>query len=54
MAVVRRMSKVRIGKAAAVYLQKIWKNDNISLKVKTRLYQRFTYSWLFSPLVNNN
>jgi len=38
--------KVRIGKAAAVFgkMRKIWKNVNISLRVKTRLYEAIILS----------
>ena len=37
--------KVRIGKAAAVFgkMRKIWRNSNISLKVKTRLYEAINH-----------
>ena len=39
--------KVRIGKAAALWgkMRKIWRNSNISLKLKTRLLRNnyFTY-----------
>jgi len=40
--------KVRIGKAAAVFckMRKIWRNSNISLKVKTRLYEAIILSTL--------
>jgi len=40
--------KVRIGKAAAVFdkMKKISKNDNISLRVKTRLYEAIILSTL--------
>jgi len=40
--------KVQIGKAAAVLgrIKKIWRNDNISLKVKTRLYEAIILSTL--------
>jgi len=39
---------VRIGKAAAVFdkMRKIWKKGNISLRVKTRLYEAITLSAL--------
>ena len=40
--------KVRIGKAAAVFgkMRKIWRNSNVSLKVKTRLYEAIILSTL--------
>ena len=40
--------KVRIGKAAAVFgkMKRIWRNDNISLKVRTRLYEAIILSTL--------
>jgi len=40
--------KVRIGKAAAVFgkMRKIWRNSNISLKVKTSLYEAIILSTL--------
>jgi len=39
---------VRIGKAGAVFgkMKKVWKNTNISLKVKTRLYEALVLSTL--------
>jgi len=38
----------RIGKVAAVFvkMKKIWRNKNISLKVKTRLYEAIILSTL--------
>jgi len=38
--------KVQIAKAAAVFgkMRKIWKKDNISLTVKTRLYEAIILS----------
>ena len=40
--------KVRIGKAAAVFgkMKKIWRNNKISLKIKTRLYESIILSIL--------
>ena len=40
--------KVRIGKTAAVFgkMRRIWKKDNISLRVKTRLYEAIILSTL--------
>jgi len=40
--------KVRIVKAAAVFgkMRKIWRNSNVSLKVKTRLYEAIILSTL--------
>jgi len=40
--------KVRTGKAAAVFgkMGKIWRNSNVSLKVKTRLYETIILSTL--------
>jgi len=45
-------AKVRIGKAAAVFgkMRQIWRNDNISLKVKTRLYKAIILSTHNSPV----
>jgi len=39
---------MRIGKAAAVFskMEKIWRKNNISLKVKTRLYEAIILSTL--------